>query len=450
MATSDLGPFVWVFLPGQAEPVLAGALAPSGRGAGMAFRYSNRYLDRGDAVSIGPDLPLGPTTFSPAAGHGMPSSIRDAMPDNWGRQVINRELGLDLDDQLPDVRYMLESGSDRVGAIDFQARPDEYVPRLGGGTLAGAADAALTIDADQAGPELDRAVRNTLSAAGGSQPKAYVTYDGRQWLAKFTTPYDKTSPLTKAERAALHIARKAGIDVPDSLLVEVEGRGTVLLMERFDRHGASRRMVLSGMTLAEEHRPAGGSYPRLVERVRSLSDQPETVGRELFRRLAFRIGMRIDDDHLRNVAFFWDGAHASFAPAFDLSPELAGANPVGLTDLGDGSTEFTLRALFDRHHHYHVTRDEAEGIVESTVDTIREHREEAADVARMARHEREMLIRRTVTPELLGETRSPKHHIGWAGEGKRVPPKAGMVWVEAHVRRGRVVDGHWRAAPRRH
>lgn len=409
MATSDPAPtpFVWVFLPGATEPVVAGIVAPSATKAALSFRYANSYLARADAISIGPDLPLVAKTFPPAIGHNMPSSIRDAMPDTWGRQVINRELGIDIEDQLSDIRYMLESGSDRVGAIDFQASPTEYVARTGGGRLSEVARSAVAIDNEESGPELTRAVRNTLTAAGGSQPKAFVRFEDRQWLAKFETNYDRHSPLIKAERAALYIAARAGIDVPEARLVSLDDDRWVLLTERFDRgsstdlNGVSRRQVLSGLTVAEEHRASGASYPQLLDKLRRIAANPSDVGRELFRRLAFRIAMRIDDDHLRNVAFFWDGSHAQFTPAFDLSPDLVSA-PIGLTDLGGGSREFTLAALLRQREHYFVDRSEAESIVDTMVDAVVKHRADAAEVAMMLPHEKQMLLARTATAELLG------------------------------------------------
>jgi serine/threonine-protein kinase HipA len=105
--------------------------------------------------------------------------------------VINRELGFDLEDVLPDMRYMLEPGSDRVGALDFQASPTEYLTRGGDADLQAIADGALAVeDPERSDHGLASAVRHALTAAGGSQPKAFVTVDGRQWLAKFQTSYD--------------------------------------------------------------------------------------------------------------------------------------------------------------------------------------------------------------------------------------------------------------------
>lgn len=404
MATSEA--YVWAFLPGATAPVVAGVLGKSVAGRGLAFRYANSYLARENPLPLGPDLELTGETFPPAVGHGMPSVIRDAMPDAWGRQVINLELGHDTEDTLTDVQYMLKSGSDRLGALDFQASPTRYEARTSGGTLKRIGDVATAIDDNSpVGSSLLNAVRNTLTAAGGSQPKAYVTLDGRQWLAKFQTSYDKVSPLIKAERAALHVADKAGVNVPSSRLVHVatarNPNEVALLTERFDRDGNERRMVISGMTVAEEHSTLAASYPKLVEKLRAISVKPDTAGPELFRRLAFRIAMRIDDDHLRNVAFFWDGQYAEFTPAFDLSPDLIGT-PTGLTDIGDGSREFSLEALTARYHHYNVSRSDAVDIAEYMVDMVKTHRADAAEVAEMLPPEKELLMTRTAAPESVG------------------------------------------------
>lgn len=425
---SDGRAFVWMFPEGRDEPVVAGVMFPSSTAKGMSFQYARSYVE-GGGVALGPDLPVERgVAYPPVPGLDMPFTIRDAMPDNWGRQVINRQVGVDLEDVLPDLRYMLESGSDRVGALDFQASATDYVPRSGGGRLKTVAEAAVAIDDDApAGPDLDAAIRNTLTAAGGSQPKAFVRLEGRSWLAKFTTNYDRVSPLIKAERAAIYIADKAGLDVPDARLVDVGGRGLTLLIERFDRIGDERRQVLSGNTVTEYAAPDGASYPLLVERLSGLSVRPAEVGPELFRRLAFRMAMRVDDDHLRNVAVFWNGTNAEFTPAFDLSPDL-NATPGGLTDIGDGSREFSLEALVRCHSFYRVSRADALSIARHMIAAVREHRADAAEVAQMTAGETRLLMQRTATTEIIGAVES--RHVAAPGL-----PSAG------HIRRGDLDQG---------
>ena len=92
-------------------------------------------FDRPDGVPLyEPELPLRAGELPLAPGLAMPSAIRDAAPDAWGRRVIiNRRLGLAgryADPaELGELTYLLESGSDRIGALDFQRSPTHYVPR---------------------------------------------------------------------------------------------------------------------------------------------------------------------------------------------------------------------------------------------------------------------------------------------------------------------------------
>lgn len=58
----------------------------------------------------------------------LPNSIRDCAPDAWSRRVIiNKKLGQKGKDavklDLSEMTYLLESGSDRIGALDFQSSP---------------------------------------------------------------------------------------------------------------------------------------------------------------------------------------------------------------------------------------------------------------------------------------------------------------------------------------
>ena len=125
--------YVWVWLPGQVEPVVAGRLAPTAQG--LQFNYGQSYLARDDATALyTPELPLHRGSLPLLPGLSMPGCLRDASPDAWGRRVIlNRLLGAKGRDAetavLDELSYLLESGSDRIGALDFQRSATEYVPR---------------------------------------------------------------------------------------------------------------------------------------------------------------------------------------------------------------------------------------------------------------------------------------------------------------------------------
>ena len=129
--------FVWIWLPGETEPVVAGRLEAENHN--IVFNYGKSYLARvGDQPAAIPiydaELPLQAGVLPLPQGMTMPGCIRDAGPDAWGRRVIiNQKLGrkgADTDTaELGELTYLLESGSDRIGALDFQRSPTEYVPR---------------------------------------------------------------------------------------------------------------------------------------------------------------------------------------------------------------------------------------------------------------------------------------------------------------------------------
>ena len=125
--------FVWVWLPHATEPVVAGVMTRQGQQ--FIFNYGRGYLARADAIALyAPELPLQAGAISLIAGLNMPACIRDASPDAWGRRVlINRKLGVQgasvTPFELDELTYLLESGSDRIGALDFQKTSTRYEPR---------------------------------------------------------------------------------------------------------------------------------------------------------------------------------------------------------------------------------------------------------------------------------------------------------------------------------
>ena len=85
--------FVWVWLPGAVEPVVAGKLTSDGDH--LVFNYGKSYLARDNAIPLyHPELPLQAGFIPLLPGLSMPACIRDGSPDAWGRRVIiNRRLG---------------------------------------------------------------------------------------------------------------------------------------------------------------------------------------------------------------------------------------------------------------------------------------------------------------------------------------------------------------------
>src|ERR1700733_8648968 len=125
--------YVWIWLPGETKPVVAGVLQRIGNQ--LLFNYGRSYLARENAIpTYEPQLPPPAGEIPLPDGLSMPGCIRDASPDAWGRRVlINRVLSVKGKEaaghDLGELTYLLESGSDRAGALDFQVSPSKYKPR---------------------------------------------------------------------------------------------------------------------------------------------------------------------------------------------------------------------------------------------------------------------------------------------------------------------------------
>ncbi len=247
----------------------------------------------------------------------MPGCIRDAAPDAWGRRVIINKMtglkgtGTDTAD-LGELTYLLESGSDRIGALDFQRSPTEYAPRVADNIrIEEVIESAERVEKGiPLTPELDQALLQG-SSIGGARPKALIQDQSRKYIAKFSSSADLYS-VVKAEFIAMRLALLSGLDVAPVKLVRAANKD-VLLIERFDRiwqgNDWSRKAMVSALTLSglAEMMARYASYETLAVIVRHRFTDPKDTLKELFARLVFNILCGNTDDHARNHAAFWDG-----------------------------------------------------------------------------------------------------------------------------------------------
>jgi len=322
--------YVWIWLPGATEPVVAGLL--SQQGGTFVFNYGRSYLARPDAIALyAPELPLRPGALALLPGLNMPSCIRDASPDAWGRRVlVNRKSGIKGGDaalvELDELSYLLDSCSDRIGALDFQQSATQYVPRHAQqSTLEELLMAAEKVERGMPlSPELDQALLHGTSL-GGARPKVLLEDGERKFIAKFSARNDLYS-VVKAEFMAMRLADEVGLDVAPVHLRKALGKD-VLLIERFDRVWADghwhRRAMVSAPTMFEldEMMAAFASYEKLAEIIRHRFVNPKATLRELFSRIVFNILCGNTDDHARNHAAFWDGHQLTLTPAYDICPQ---------------------------------------------------------------------------------------------------------------------------------
>jgi len=367
--------FVWVWLPGAADPVVAGRLDRTGEI--VTFTYGQSYLAREEKIALyEPELPLRRGEISPLVGD-VAGCIADAAPDAWGRRVIlNRRAGRDAVDTTEEnlLTYLLESGSDRIGALDFQRSASEYVARS-------TADATLTELAESAerleqgiplSPELDQALLHG-SSIGGARPKALLSDGARRLIAKFSSTTD-TYPIVKGELVAMELARRAGLNVATVALTHALGKD-VLLIDRFDRPAAGgRRAMVSALSILEldEIGARYASYAELARIVRARFTDPLPTLRELFSRITLNILTGNNDDHARNHAAFWDGTALTLTPAYDICPQpRAGGEIAQIMAIGeDGYRMSQLAGCVARASTYLLSETDAREIIDHQIDVI--------------------------------------------------------------------------------
>ncbi|MFF1829287.1 type II toxin-antitoxin system HipA family toxin [Paenarthrobacter sp. NPDC058040] len=398
-STSDI--YVWVWLPGTTTPVPAGRLREGAPGQ-FSFDYGRRYLKRSNAISLAPTLPLSEQTFGPTGSMGLPGALRDASPDAWGRRVVQYQVTGDRGDDadtgdLDERTYLLNSGSNRFGAIDFQKSATDYVPRAAAPapleTLLNAAD---LVEAGEDLPfELERALLSG-TAMGGARPKSVIHHSGHEYIAKFTASNDHF-PVVGAEATSMFLAEKAGLNVARTRVESVLGR-SVLLVERFDRTNDGGRILATSaltMTGLDELQARSGSYVEFLDALRN-NGAPEGTASELFARIAFNMSISNSDDHLRNHAALWDGSVATLSPAYDLSPMRRSGETASQAIAYDrnGTKRNNLSDLITARSLYDLTKAEANNIVARIEDAIREHWAEAADFGMLTNADKRLLWER--------------------------------------------------------
>lgn len=397
--------YVWVWLPDETKPVVAGKL--DRYGDYMLFNYGKSYLERvNDTQSVialyEPELPLKAGALPLLDGLSMPGCLRDTAPDAWGRRVIiNKTLGLrgaSMDTtELDELTYLLESGSDRIGALDFQASPSEYVPRAAANVpLEELLDSAERVEQGvPLTPKLDLALYHG-TAIGGARPKALVEDNNKKYVAKFSSTSDIYS-VVKAEFIAMRLAAHAGINVAPVTLATAANKD-VLLIERFDRkqthNGWSRKAMVSALTLLglDDMMARYASYEDLAEIIRHRFSDPKETLKELFSRLVFNILCGNTDDHARNHAAFWNGKTLSLTPAYDICPQGRAGNEASQAMLiFENNNLSQLKTCLDTAHNFLMSENEARALFETHILAIENNWDAVCDETQLSPVDKKLL-----------------------------------------------------------
>lgn len=348
---------VKVFFCGWDERWLLGTLGHSGRS--ILFEYSAESLER--KIELSPfRLPLRQAAFSdfPPYQENLPGLIADALPDGWGRLVMDRlfrKTSRDLATVSPLDR--LAFIHDRaIGALVFEPGEPLLLSAEDLDLLELAKSAQLVL-ADK-----DTSALKQLALLGGSpqgaRPKVLVQYDmaertisthansdGVPWLVKFQAQGEHKE-VCAIEALYAQLAEECGLDVPPTQYFELDARLSAFGIQRFDRHHGLRvpTLTLAGLLDDDFQRPTQ-DYSTFIRATRALTRDEREV-EKAFERCVFNVILNNRDDHTKNFSYAMNERFEwKLAPCYDLTFNTGPNGWHQMTVMGEGVTPTGSRLM---------------------------------------------------------------------------------------------------------
>lgn len=300
---------------------------------GIAFRYTDAYLQNSCAQSISHVFPLREGFFP---SEETKSFFDGILPEGSMRKSLSAAFHADADDT---GAFMARLNNESAGALVFKLEGEnplegrEYVP--------------VEMNALESFARFPRefapraASRSRLSLAG-VQMKMGLFFDSssKTWLyPQHTAP---SSHIIKAcdgsfpdqtlnEAICMETARELGFEVAACRLIPVRGCEPLIAVDRFDRvdvgDGFLHRLHQEDFfqafpSFADKYEPTDGGYANHCARlINEESQNPFGDRRLLFSRLLFDWAIGNADNHLKNHSMLWseDWQSREVAPLYDVT-----------------------------------------------------------------------------------------------------------------------------------
>ena len=319
----------------------------------------------------------------------------DALPDRWGRLLLNRREQIRAQEEKRPVRklssydYLL--GIDdysRMGGFRFKDSPDgEFINCDATLRIPPLTDIQVLVAASM---EVEKSEERNLlpdkkwllqlvhpgTSLGGARPKAGVlNEEGELCVAKFPSRNDEYD-IGLWEHLSHLLAKEAGVEAAETRAITAGEKYHTLLSKRFDRTTDGRRrhfasaMTLLGLTDGCNAQ-TGNGYLDIVDFILQHCCNVEANLRQLYRRVAFSIAIGNSDDHFRNHGFLLTPKGWTLAPAYDLNPTFNDHQSLLINATTNRSD---LQLLLASSEEYMISKEEATRIIEEVKDGVSQWR----------------------------------------------------------------------------
>ena len=379
--------FVFADFDWMDAPMLLGELGyDSLRGSdSYSFRFDTEWLNKYGSLFLSADINNYPGQQYTQPDRDIFGCFSDALPDRWGRLLLNRrEQILAMEEKRP-VRKLSSfdylMGIDdfsRMGGLRFKedingdfinSKTTLRIPPLA--DVRSLAAASMEIEKSEEQNQLPemRWIQQLVhpgTSLGGARPKAGVMdSDGNLYVAKFPSRNDDYDVALWEHHSHL-LAKAAGVNAASTSTIQVGQKYHALLSKRFDRLPDGRRkhfasaLTLLGLNDGCDYK-SGNGYLDIVDFILlNCRDVNENL-RQLYRRVAFNIAIGNSDDHFRNHGFLLTPRGWTLSPAYDMNPTL---NEYQALLINSNTNQADLDVLIDSSDEYMIGKDEAKRIID--------------------------------------------------------------------------------------
>lgn len=336
-----------------------------------SFKYSESYLEDKANKAISISLPLEEREFSPDR---TKNYFEGLLPEGFTRRCVAQWLHTTEEDY---ISILAGLGKECLGAIKI-VDPNEGESRPGYKLLDNSQIVKLAMEGASKSTEIVTKSHLSLTGASGKVGLYYDDIGDRWYQPLGSAPsthivkqsHVRLSKIVTNEQLCLLTAKKMGLDVPDSFIINSlkDGSDTLLFAtKRYDREFSKNGRVVDGVAVPyrlhqedfaqalciaskEKYEEPGNNYlQKAFKLIQTYSSNPIEDQLKLWNICIFNYLIGNTDNHIKNISLLYskDMKQIRLAPAYDIVSTL----------IYEGSTENMAMSIGDKYNIFEITRD---------------------------------------------------------------------------------------------